>query len=172
VETSANGILLIKGSESCKLKAYLDSVNVPTIGYGHTEDVKMGDIIDQETADEFLVYDLKGVEKDINSLKLNLNQNQFDSLVDFTFNLGFGSLLSSTLLKLIKSADTTIDEKTINVSDIVVEYNQTPLKEQIRQDYYKISKLQFNFLRWSFAGGKFLKGLYSRRKTEYELFIS
>ena len=48
-------------------------------------------------------HDVAICEKHVNNLRLNLNQGQFDALVDFVFNLGITRLKSSTLLKYVKS---------------------------------------------------------------------
>lgn len=102
MKTDKKGIELIKEFEGCKLKAYQDSVGVWTIGYGHTKGVKKGDVITQEQADEFLIDDLEDAENAVNRLvKVALNQDQYDALVSFTFNLGAGNFQSSTLLKLL-----------------------------------------------------------------------
>ena len=60
------GIALIKEFEGCRLAAYLDSVGVPTIGYGHTFGVKMGDVCTQDESDQFLLDDLRDAEKCVN----------------------------------------------------------------------------------------------------------
>lgn len=102
--TSQNGINLIKKSEGCRLTAYQDSVDVWTIGYGHTKGVKEGDTITQAQADEFLIEDIKPCENDINThVHVQLTQNMFNALVDFAFNLGTGSLNGSTLLKKVNA---------------------------------------------------------------------
>lgn len=102
MKTSNNGIELIKRHEGLRLEAYLDPVGIPTIGYGHTKGVKMGQKITEGQAGQFLIEDLTIAEKEVNRHKLNINQNQFDALVSFTFNLGIGSFRNSTLLKRIK----------------------------------------------------------------------
>jgi lysozyme len=102
VKTSWVGLNLIKRSERCVLHAYLDTGGVPTIGYGHTAAVNMGDKCTQEQADAWLVEDVVDSEKAVEELvHVPLNQNQFDALVDFTFNLGRGHLENSSLLKLL-----------------------------------------------------------------------
>ncbi|MGL4675515.1 MAG: lysozyme, partial [Wohlfahrtiimonas sp.] len=53
MKTGQKGIELIKEFEGCKLKAYQDSVGVWTIGYGHTKNVRKGDVITQTQADQF-----------------------------------------------------------------------------------------------------------------------
>ncbi len=58
MKTSKNGINLIKKFEGCRLTAYKCAAGVPTIGYGHTAGVKMGQAITQEKADRYLKDDL------------------------------------------------------------------------------------------------------------------
>ena len=92
MKTSQNGINKIKKYENLKLKAYKCSAGKPTIGYGHTKEVYMGQTITKKKAEEFFREDLKGPERYVNEVnknkKYNLNQNQFDSLVSFTYNAG------------------------------------------------------------------------------------
>jgi len=98
---SQKGIYLIKEFEGVKLTAYLCPAGVWTIGYGHTRGVKKGDKIDIVQADIFLSEDIKPIERFLNSKKFNINQNQFDALVSFIFNLGASSFLGSTLHRKI-----------------------------------------------------------------------
>lgn len=100
--TSQKGIELNKYFESCKLTSYLCPAGVWTIGYGHTRTARSGMTITRFQAEQLLKEDLLIVETQINKLDLNLNQNQFDALVSFTFNLGIGNLKKSKLLQLIK----------------------------------------------------------------------
>jgi lysozyme len=105
---SKNGLALTKQFEGCKLTAYQDSVGVWTIGYGHTGSIvnRMGVVITQAQADSLLMQDIARFEDGVNKLvKVPLNQNQFDALVDFSFNLGLGNLGSSTLLKKLNAGD-------------------------------------------------------------------
>jgi len=100
--TSKNGIELMHHFEGCKLKAYLDSGGVATIGRGHTRTAIMGMKITQEQADDLFVEDLLETETRVNGLNLNINQNQFDAIVSLVYNIGIGSFKRSTLLKLIR----------------------------------------------------------------------
>ncbi|MFT2793678.1 lysozyme [Serratia sp. T13T92] len=108
---SANGIALIKQFEGCKLKAYQDSVGVWTIGYGWTQavdgkQIKAGMTIDQATADRLLKCGVVQYEQGVNQLvKTTINQQQFDALVSFAYNLGTRSLSTSTLLKKLNAGD-------------------------------------------------------------------
>ena len=101
---SEAGIKAIEGYEGCRLTAYLDSVNVPTIGVGHTLGVKMGDVITQAQAEEFLRADLEDAEYAVNKyVTVPLTQGQHDSLVSFVFNLGAGAFKGSTLLRMLNA---------------------------------------------------------------------
>jgi len=93
MEISKEGINLIKKWESCKLKSYQCSAGVWTIGYGHTENVKQGDEITPEIAEEYLYQDLQARMVYLQDLKLN--QNQFDACCSLIFNIGAGNFLNS-----------------------------------------------------------------------------
>lgn len=91
------GLALIKQFEGCRLIAYQCSAGVWTIGYGHTAGVYKGMKITQAQADEYLKQDVAKFEKYINNPSYvpftdKLNQNQFDALVSFAFNLGQGNV--------------------------------------------------------------------------------
>lgn len=144
-QISENGKNLIKEFEQCRLKAYLDSVGIPTIGWGNTfyqdgTKVKLGDKISQQQADTLFDTVVSRFADKVSSLTTQLNQNQFDALVSFAYNVGVNALANSTLLKKI---------------------NKNPLDSSIRNE----------FLRWNKAGGKVLKGLTKRRKRESDLYF-
>lgn len=106
MNVSETGIELIKKFEGCVLKAYKCPAGVWTIGYGHTSGVKEGQTITKAQAEELLKLDLKQFEIGVNNLvNVPLNQNQFDALVSFCYNLGAGNLKSSTLLKLLNKGN-------------------------------------------------------------------
>jgi len=103
-------INLVKSFEGLRLNAYPDPAtgNEPwTIGYGTTvyngiQKVKSGDKITQKQAEELLSYDLNTFSEKVRSLiKRNLTENQFGSLVSFSYNVGIGNFSSSTLLKKV-----------------------------------------------------------------------
>jgi lysozyme len=102
---SKNCIDLIKRFEGLKLKSYLCPAKIATIGYGSTmwidsKPVKLGEVITIEGAEKLLMLDLKKRSAAIQNL--NLNQNQFDSILSFIYNIGIGAFQRSTLLKKIK----------------------------------------------------------------------
>ena len=102
---------------------------------------KYSKIHNEEQAVIALKKDLSTREKMIDSLHLNLKQGQFDALVDFIYNLGFTSLLNSTLLKRIKT----------NINDV--------------------KGISEAFLMWVKSNGNTLPGLVNRRKKEIEWFF-
>lgn len=106
MHTSQKGLDLIKSFEGLRLSAYRCPADIPTIGYGTTAGVKMGDTITKERAEELLREDVKRFEGYVNRLvKVPLTQGQFDALVSFVYNLGAGNLSSSTLLRLLNAGD-------------------------------------------------------------------
>ena len=104
MKISLEGLSLIKKFEGCKLEAYKCSAGVWTIGYGHTTGVKEGDVCTQEEAEKLLRGDIFKFEEYVqDSVKVDLDQSQFDALVAWTFNLGPGNLRSSTMLKKLNN---------------------------------------------------------------------
>lgn len=100
------GLKMIKHFEGLELNAYQCAAGVWTIGYGHTKGVQQGMVISEETADEMLVEELKEYENYINDMvNCPLNQNQFDALVSWVYNLGPANLQASTLLKVLNAGD-------------------------------------------------------------------
>ena len=105
---SNEGLSLIKKFEGCELNSYKCAAGVPTIGYGSTHGIEMGMSISRARAEELLLEDIAKFEDHVNNnVKVPLNQNQFDAMVSWTFNLGGGNLKSSTLLKVLNGSDYT-----------------------------------------------------------------
>lgn len=100
MQISQNGINLIKEFEGLFLKTYDDGVGVLTIGYGHTNNVTWGQVINECQAEDLLRSDLNSCCHDVTSLissgiiNFKVNQNMFDALVSFNFNLGIGNLIT------------------------------------------------------------------------------
>mgnify|MGYP003671675529 FL=1 len=103
---SQEGLSLIKKFEGCELEAYKCAAGVWTIGYGSTKGVKEEDTLTQEEADNLLLHEMQEYEGYINELvKAPLEQNQFDALVSWVFNLGPANLKASTMLKFLNAGD-------------------------------------------------------------------
>ena len=100
------GLEMIKHFEGLELNAYQCAAGVWTIGYGHTKGVQKGMVISEDTANEMLVEELNEYESYITGLvTVELNQNQFDAMVSWVYNLGVGNLKASTLLKVLNAGD-------------------------------------------------------------------
>jgi len=146
LKPSQNCINLIKRFEGCKLKAYKCPAGVWTIGYGTIryqdgKPVKEGEEISLYRAETLLTYE---VEKFASQIKVNVNQNQFDSLVSFCYNLGIGAFNSSTLKKKIIA-----NPGDLSIRDEFMKWNKARVKGVLTE----------------------LKGLTNRRKAEADLYF-
>lgn len=147
-KTGTAGIELIKSFEGFRGEPYKCPAGIPTIGYGSTfypngKKVTMADAhITEAQGTELLKSMLTSFEKYVDSYCIDIiNQNQFDALVSFAYNLGPANLKVSTLLKKV---------------------NANPEDETIRDE----------FMKWTKAGGKTLKGLVRRREAEANLYFT
>jgi GH24 family phage-related lysozyme (muramidase) len=154
-QTSENGIDLIMKFEGFKASPYNDAVGHATIGYGtllHKGNVTEDDKkqypkgISKDDAKNLLIKEVRKIESYLNSaVKVPLNQNQFDALICWTYNLGTGHLNESKCSWL----------------------------KNLNQGYY--DKVPDGLLLWNKASGQNgkmieLPGLTSRRKAEGDLF--
>lgn len=117
MKTSKRGIDFIKGFEKLSLTAYAATAdekkrNIWTIGYGNTRwhngtPVKEGDTLPNEWfAEELLTLDLVQREAAVNeSVKVPINQNQFDALISLCYNIGISAFRKSTLIKKLNKKD-------------------------------------------------------------------
>lgn len=112
------GLLHLQSVEGLRLRAYDDKQpnktitsmsqvrGKLTIGYGHTKTVKVGMTITKERAVELLLADLKYFQAAVSSVvRVDVNQNQFNALVSFCYNVGDTAFKKSTLLKLLNSGN-------------------------------------------------------------------
>ena len=146
MKPSKNAIDLIKKWEGLYLESYLCPAKVPTIGYGTIRypdgsKVKMGEKISMKRAEELLIHEVEKIAAQIPVL--NVNQNQYDALVSFVYNLGIGNFLRSTLYRKCQ----------VNPYDLT-----------IRDEFLKWTKARVN------GELKTLKGLVRRRTDEYNLY--
>jgi GH24 family phage-related lysozyme (muramidase) len=109
---------MIKGFEGFRAKKYNDPAGHCTIGYGtllhkgncnnDTSEQPYVNGISEEQATQLLIQEASEFQKTINdSVKVELNQNQYDSLVSFSYNIGSAAFQASTLLKLLNKGDYT-----------------------------------------------------------------
>ncbi|MCU0535732.1 MAG: glycoside hydrolase family protein [Hydrococcus sp. Prado102] len=110
---SQNCLDIIKKWEGFRANAYLDPVGIPTIGYGtirypNKQKVQMGDIISEQEAEDLMKLECDEFAEVVNrTVTASLNQNQFDALVCFCYNVGAGAFQGSTLLKNLNAGDFT-----------------------------------------------------------------
>ena len=96
----------VKGFEGLATKAYLCPAGKPTIGYGHTGNVRPEDTITKEQAEALLEKDLAKFEEGVKKqVKVPLNENQLAALTSFAFNVGLGNFKTSTLLKQLNEGN-------------------------------------------------------------------
>lgn len=107
MKLDTNGVSFLAELEGLKLNAYKCSAGVWTIGIGNTfyengSKVKEGDVISKEQAYHLFYMVATKFEKVINeNLKVKINQNQFNSLFCFVYNIGQTGFKNSTLLRLV-----------------------------------------------------------------------
>ena len=156
MKLSKEGYDLIAKFEGLSLKPYLCSAKVPTIGFGSTfyEDGKKVTMLDKpitkvRALDMFKVIADK-FAKDVDKLVVsNVNQNQFDALVSFAYNVG-------------SDIDTDTIAEGLGDSTLLKKVNKNPDDPSIRNE----------FLKWNKAGGKIITGLTRRRNEEASIYFS
>jgi lysozyme len=150
MKISATGLAIVKAFEGCHkavagrpgyFKAYLDPVNVPTIGYGHTNHHQpkftINDVWSQAECDRVLALDMGTFERHVEKqAKVPLAQHEFDALVSWAFNTGGPA--TATLWKKLNAG------------------NKAGIPDEL--------------MKWDRAGGKVLAGLTRRRRSEARLF--
>ncbi|MFW0776978.1 MAG: lysozyme [Rickettsiales bacterium] len=108
-KTSALGINLIKEFEGFSATRYLCPGGKLTIGYGHVIREDERDTLHNITkleAESLLTNDVCVAEDAICRLvNVSINQNQYDALVSFIYNVGVGAFARSTLLRHINNGE-------------------------------------------------------------------
>lgn len=105
--TSPRGLGLIRSCESFSPKVYICPAGKPTIGYGHVvrANERFTQPMSRAEAEQLLANDLSPVEIYLSASFPALNQNEFDALASFCFNVGLGAFEKSTLFKKLKAGD-------------------------------------------------------------------
>ena len=89
------------------MQTYTDVRGVLTIGYGHTgPEVALGQTWTQQQALQELETDVMWASDAVKKMvTVPLNQNQFDALTTFVYNIGAHAFENSTLLHLLNNGD-------------------------------------------------------------------
>lgn len=103
---SAAALVAIATHEGYRGKAYRDATGIPTIGYGETAGVRMGD---KTTPERALVQLLESTEKHADAIRqcihVPLYQHEFDAYISLAYNIGTGAFCRSTLVKKLNAKD-------------------------------------------------------------------
>lgn len=96
----------IKKFEGCKLKAYLDSVGVWTLGWGHTKGVKAGDTCTQAQADKWLNEETRVFHDGVLRLTSGTKstKRQHAAMICLAYNIGLAGFSTSTVLRRHRAA--------------------------------------------------------------------
>lgn len=139
LSVSLVGVTAITQFEGFESTTYLDVGGVPTIGYGSTKDVHVGDRIDEKGARRRLISELtQDYQPSVNNcVKVPLSQNEYDAYMALVYNIGSGAFCKSTLVKQL------------NAGNYIEACNQ--------------------ILRWNRVQGKVVRGLTNRRIAEHKM---
>lgn len=147
MKLNENGYNLICEFEGLKLKPYLCSAKIPTIGYGNTyypngkRVTLLDDTITKEYAFEIFKTIADKFAKRVDEMVTSeITQNQFNALVSFAYNVGTGAFATSTLLKKVNN----------NPNDVTIKNE---------------------FLKWVRANKKVIQGLVNRRNKEALIYF-
>ena len=103
---SATVLVSIALHEGYREEAYKDAVGIPTVGYGETAGIKMGD---RTTPERALVTLLSSANRHADAIRecihVPLYQHEFDAYVSLAYNIGAGNFCRSTLVKKLNAKD-------------------------------------------------------------------
>lgn len=127
--------------EGFRSKAYVDMAGIPTIGYGTTENVKLGDTITKEEAERKLIKDVanKFHPAIAQCVKVPLYQHEYDAYASLVYNIGGANFCKSTIVKYL---------------------NESKYKDACNQ-----------ILRWNRVKGEVVQGLVNRRQEEHKICL-
>jgi lysozyme len=104
---SAAALVGIAGWEGYKSVAYIPVPgDVPTIGFGTTKGVKMGDTIDPVTALQKKIRDVEIFEGAVKQcVNVPLAQHEYDAYLSLAYNIGPSAFCRSTLVRKLNAGD-------------------------------------------------------------------
>ncbi|AKA37152.1 lysozyme [Yersinia ruckeri] len=150
---SETGFELIMSFESLSLESYQDSNGIWNIGYSHSDNVIQGQKIEELTAMSLLQSDIMICEECLNNIvAVPLNQNQFDALVSFLFNVGVGHPGVKSGFQYLKSGQP---------SNMLININKGNFVDAADEFSY-----------WIYMGSIRSPSLVKRREKEMKLFMT
>lgn len=98
------GLLVI--FEGCRTYAYRDPVGIPTVCFGHTNNVHMGDRYTKAGCKKLLIKDLPRYQAMVDRcIHVSVPDQTYAALTSFTYNVGGGALCRSSVARLINEGD-------------------------------------------------------------------
>jgi lysozyme len=105
-ERAVKAAKFFESGDNPDLEAYLCPAGRPTIGFGHTLRVKLGDVCTRDQAEAWLAMDLQESANVVNELvKVQLVQYEFDALVLFCMNIDPGDFTESETLQILNAGN-------------------------------------------------------------------
>jgi len=106
MKISKSGLDLIKSFEGFRGTAYLCPAGVPTIGWGFTAGVSIGDTMTVTEANERLVNDLAIYGESVQTAVVGVcTQTEFDALCSLAWNIGIAGMRKSSVIRLHNAGD-------------------------------------------------------------------
>ncbi len=103
---SSTGLELIKQFEGFRSRSEPLADDIWIVGYGHTRSARAGVEVSEREAEYLLRYDLVDIENAIKRMiYAPLNQNEFDALVSFAWNIGVDQFRTSNVLNYINAGE-------------------------------------------------------------------
>ena len=107
ISLSATALVAIALHEGYKENAYIPLAgDSPTIGFGTTSGVKLGDRTSPEKALQVALRDIQKFEGALKQcVKVPLTQGEYDVYISLSYNIGSGNFCRSTLVKKLNGQD-------------------------------------------------------------------
>lgn len=162
----------VKQQEGLRLKTYICKGGVLTIGYGHTKNVKEGQKITIEQAEQLYLEDIKETTDNLNSrlktlqISTKIQQHHFDALFSLSFNCG----LKATQLILHRYKQAGNNNYCTPIAK-VAKYNQFKIMPETKKaNIIMVPTYLFLFRMWINVNGLPVKALFNRRTAEAGIF--
>lgn len=173
---SSMGLDLIGRFEGLSLPAYLDPVGIPTICYGSTQGVRLGQLATFEECNLLLHRDTgKAGQAVARYIHVSVTQGQYDALVSFTYNLGAEYLRISQIRAKLNAGDCMGAAREFNAAPQIDRstgrpriWRGAPIKD--RATGAVLLATGDTIKKWTTAKGRPLAGLIKRRAEEREMF--